>query len=71
MTGRKPAAYACIVDGAWLGAWKHEIDAQEAGFATEKRFDLLPLYFSEEIYRAMDARRAGQGDASGSLQKAD
>lgn len=50
----KPVAYAVIVDGAWHGVCKHEIDAQHAGFETERRFDILPLFFEAPAHPTRD-----------------
>jgi len=51
MTENKPQAYAVIIEpGVFNSVHRHRYDAERAAIETGKRFDIVPLYFSEEVY---------------------
>ncbi len=48
---RRPQAYAVIIEGGLFhDVRRHRYDAERSAIDTGKRFNIVPLYFSEEIY---------------------
>ncbi len=51
MTDKKPQAYAVIVEGGLFhDVQRHRYDAERSAIDAGKRFDIVPLYFAEEVY---------------------